>query len=471
MSGALARVWLAAAALAAGAWLGAEGGPAVWGLAPACTGALLLLRRRSLLAALGIVALAFGLGWFSATARTGSGSPLATSASSVPRCEVAGRVLETAGGLGTVASIESAVCAGHADAPGRGVVVIDGDIGAAGSTFVAHGWLLPLGDDPFDAARRRLGADASFDTADMEVEPPGTGPLRVAFLVKQGLVRATQTLEPRRAALLRGLSLGDTRALDAGTIEGFRRAGLSHLLAVSGSNVAIVLGAVALLLRALPLWLKLSVALGALVLFVLVVGPEASVLRAAVMGAIGLAALAYGRRAEPLHALGLALIAVVAARPYMVFSVGLHLSAAATAGLVLWTSPLARMLPFLPRPARIALGATLAAQLAVAPILVATFGELSLASPAANLLALPAVPPSTVLALGAALMGPVHLPTARLLATMAEPFAGWILAVGDLYGARSWASLDVARWWGWPLAAPVALAAALSLRRIGRSDL
>jgi ComEC/Rec2-related protein len=461
--GSLARIWIAAAALAAGSAVGDGLGRSVASALLAGVGAAGLYCRRALPRVGCLVCLAFALGWTAAAARSTEGSSLEVLAQDVPRCVVAATVVEHAGGLGTLVSVHWVVCEGHAPVLGAGAVMLDKEVGSAGGRVVGEGWLLPLGDDSFDAARRRLGAAASFDAPRLALAPPPPGPLRVAARVRSGLVAATSSLDGRRAALLRGLTIGDTSRLDSATTELFRRSGLSHLLAVSGSNVAIVIGAVAIALRPLALKARVVAAGAALALFVLVVGPEPSVLRAAAMGAIGLAALAWGRRAEPLHALGLALIAVIGARPHIVYSVGLHLSVAATAGIVLWGRAAGRRLRALGGPVGVGLGATLAAQVAVAPVLLATFGELSVAAPAANLVAMPAVAPATVLGLTAAAAGALDPRAGRLLALAAEPFARWILVSAEWFGAPAWAAVRLPAWTGAVAAIPVVAGAAWSL--------
>jgi competence protein ComEC len=265
--------------------------------------------------------------------------------------------------------------------------------------------------------------------------------------------------------LLRGLTVGDTGDLDAGTVDSLRRSGLSHLVAVSGSNVAIVLAAAAAVGARLGRRLSLGASLAALVVFVAVVGPEPSVLRAALMGALGLFALLYGRRAEPLHALPLALILVLVLRPAMLFSVGLHLSAAATAGIVLWARPIADRVRVLSRPVATIAAATLAAQAAVAPILAAVFGEFSVVAPIANVLAVPVVPPATILGLSAAALGAIDPALGAIPARLAEPLAGWILAVGERLGSLEWASVTVSRSVGVLLGVPVGVAALVAAGR------
>lgn len=467
MVGGVARLWIAALGVALGSAVGLELRPgwaaAVLGVASLAA----LLRRRSRAAGPCLAAAAFAIAWFGAAMRAPLASPIEALAAGVPRCEIEGDVLERAGGLGTLVAVEVARCEGHLPVARAGVVALDGETMDAGSAVWAEGWLLPLSKDGFGQARRRLGAGAELDAGEVSTRPPRAGLLAIASSLRSGLARAGRRLEPGRAALLRGLAIGDTSALEAALVADFRRAGLSHLLAVSGSNVAIVLGAVALALGRLRLEVRIAGALAALVLFVAVVGPEPSVLRAAAMGTLGLVALVAGRRAEPLHGLAIALIAVVGLRPGLVASVGLHLSAAATAGIVLWARPLATRLALVPRPVALGLGATLAAQLAVAPLVVATFGELSVAGPVANLLAMPAVPPATIAGLAAALAGALYEPAGGLVAKVGEPFVAWILWVGTHLGRAPWASVELPAWSGWLAGAPLLAGALRSAARRG----
>jgi competence protein ComEC len=146
-----------------------------------------------------------------------------------------------------------------------------------------------------------------------------------------------------------------------------------------------------------------------------------------------------------------------------VFSAGLHLSAAATAGIVVFGSRIDRALSRLPRPVSATLAASLAAQAGVAPVLIATFGELPVAGIAANLLAAPAVPIATIAGLAAGLVAIVAVPAGEVLAEVGGQAAGWILAVGDHLGAPAWASVAVSRAWAWPLGIALAGAALTAL--------
>ena len=419
----------------------------------ALCGAGLVLLRRPTARAVGLGALALGLGWFSAGLRCETVSMLTGIADRAPFCDFSGQILEGAGGLGMLAKLARIDCPGLEPVLNPGVAVLDGASGAAGSSISGRGWLLPLGNDGFGRARARAGAHAALDPTEIELIAPSSGPQGLAAGARRNLELVTRPLGDIRAALLRGLVVGDTESLDPAVLESFRRAGLSHLLAVSGSNVAIVLGAVALALRRLGLLVRVFACAGALALYLLVVGPEPSVLRASLMGAIALAALVAGARTGPLAALGLAVTILICLRPALVYSVGLHLSVAATAGIVLWGNALVVRLEPLPRLLTLPLGTTLAAQAAVAPLLIATFGELSLVAPAANLLAAPAVAPATVLGLAAGLAHGLHPAAGALLARLAEPWAAWILWVGESFGAPSWAAVTLPIEVGWMAAA------------------
>lgn len=290
-----------------------------------------------------------------------------------------------------------------------------------------------------------------------------------ASAYRDSLGAALAAAPERSGALLAGLTIGDTSGIDYWTMETFRRSGLAHLVAVSGSNVAMVLAAMAVATVRLPLVVRGIFGALALGMYVAVVGPDPSVLRAAGMGVVGLVAYVYGRDAASLNSLGMAVAAVLALRPDLLFAVGLHLSAAATLGIVVWARAIEERLHRVPALLRAPIAITLAAQIAVAPLLIVIFERFSVVAPMANVLAAPAVPPATLIGLSSGIAGLVSTEAGRGLATLAAPFAEWILWVSDETGAWSWASVDVASIWGWILAVPVGtaiLAAAAGHREI-----
>lgn len=158
---------------------------------------------------------------------------------------------------------------------------------------------------------------------------------RAAARVRADFAEAARTVLPAdQAAMLPALVLGDTAALTGATTSEFRAAGLTHLTAVSGANVTIVCGAV--LLTASLVGPRIAVALAALALtaFVVVVQPSASVLRAAVMGAIALFAVVSRRRRQAIPALSASVLVLMTAAPELAVDVGFALSVSATAALV-----------------------------------------------------------------------------------------------------------------------------------------
>ena len=205
----------------------------------------------------------------------------------------------------------------------------------------------------------------------------------------------------------------------------------------SGGNVAIVLGAVlmaATLLR-LSLLARVLAAVGALSFFVLLVGPEPSVLRASVMGAVAVTALLVGGRRGGPSILATGVIVLVMAQPALAVSWAFALSAFATAGLILlaprilaWTGrwPVTARWPL---GLRHALALTVAAQVATLPILVAMGGASGWVAVPANLAAMPAVAPVTVLGLLAAGLSPLLPGAAAMVAQAAAWPAGWIATV------------------------------------------
>ncbi|HEX5542694.1 MAG TPA: ComEC/Rec2 family competence protein [Micromonospora sp.] len=262
---------------------------------------------------------------------------------------------------------------------------------------------------------------------------------RAAGSLRAGLQQACLPLPDEPGGLLPGLVVGDVSRLQPAVDDDFRTTGMTHLTAVSGSNVAIVVGFVLLLARwgrAGP-WLA-AIACGvALVGFVILVRPSPSVVRAATMGAIGLAALAAGRPRAALPALGAAITLLIAFDPQLATDAGFALSVLATAGLLLvaprWRDALRRR--GVPAGAAEALAIPAAAQLACAPVVAGLSGTISLVAVPANLLVVPAIAPATVLGVGAAVISPLWPAGAEFAAWLGSWPAWWLVLVAR-YGAQ-----------------------------------
>lgn len=260
------------------------------------------------------------------------------------------------------------------------------------------------------------------------IEPAGRGAVwfRVANVVHRTITAGASSMGDERGPLYTGLVLGDDREQSDLMRFRFEASGLTHLLAVSGQNVAFVLAVAAPLFRRSGVSTRLVGSTVLLVLFVLVTRAEPSVLRAAVMAAVAVAAVTAGRATSGLRVLCLTVVVVLVVDPLLVHSVGFQLSVCATAGLLLAARPLADRLPG-PEWLRVPLAVTLAAQLATAPLLLGLAGGLPSIAVVTNLLAGPAA--GGVMMLGVTLgllAGIVREPWAGLLQRPADAMVGWV---------------------------------------------
>ncbi|ANZ35424.1 DNA internalization-related competence protein ComEC/Rec2 [Lentzea guizhouensis] len=290
---------------------------------------------------------------------------------------------------------------------------------------------------------------------------------RWADHLRDGLSRASASLDAEEAGLLPALVVGDTEHVVPRIVDEFRTAGLAHLLAVSGANLAIVCGAVYLLLRKTGPRKAAVGALVALVCFVVLAGPEPSVLRAAVMGAVALLALFLGRERSALPSLATAVLALVLIDPALGADPGFALSVTATAALVLVAPRWARQLKErgVPQGFAEALAVPAVASLATAPLVVGLSGQISLVSVLANLLVAPVVAPATVLGVLAAAVAPLYPPAAEVVVHVAGPAVTWLILVGRHAAAVPGAAVSWPEGWVGGLALVVVTAVVFLLLR------
>jgi competence protein ComEC len=283
----------------------------------------------------------------------------------------------------------------------------------------------------------------------------------------------------REAELARGFVLGEDERIDSRTVEDFRRSGLSHLLAVSGQNVALLALLAMALLAALGMSLRVRLAwvLGLIAAYVPLAGAGPTIQRAAIMGGLGVLATLAGRRASRLYALLLAAIVTLAIAPRIATDVGWQLSFVAVLGILLLASPLQRAIVARlgNRGWRRALaeGAsmTIAATLATAPLISFHFGTVSTTTLLANLLALPAVAPAMWLGMLAAAGGQVPWAPVETLNSINAPLLAYIAQVAAWCGRPDWAYLEVEIGSAGLIGAYVGLAAAgLAVGGLARSQ-
>ena len=234
--------------------------------------------------------------------------------------------------------------------------------------------------------------------------------------------------------LVSGLAVGIDSGLSKEFVASMKTTGLTHLTAVSGANCAIVLGAVWLILRRFRLGrgTRFVCSVFVLVGYVVLVGFQPSVLRAAFMMSVVLLALELGRRIWITGALMLGSSLLLLLDPWLIADYGFWLSVLATFGLVVLTPNLAaRLQEHFPKPIAIGLSATFAAQLWCLPLLLQLQGGFTTYSVLANLLVEPMVPIITLLGLLGTIFGVIWAPLGSLLFSIASIPAGWIVWVAN----------------------------------------
>ena len=278
-----------------------------------------------------------------------------------------------------------------------------------------------------------------------------SGPPRYQWLAAQLRLGLHQSLAGTSIAaqgLVPGLALGDSSALTPELAADMKSAGLTHLIAVSGTNVTLLVVVVMALLgrtRVARNYRYAAVVL-ALVAFVVIVRPQPSVLRAAVMGLVAVFA-SYARSPKsPIPALCLAILALVVIDPWMAVSYGFALSVGATFGLLLWSKRIfgffdGHLSKRVPLWVVETLVVTICAQAAVFPLMVALGSKLSLATIPANMIAVPLAGPTMLIGVLAALVAPISLPAAHLIALVATIPANMIASVAHVASQITWLTI------------------------------
>lgn len=266
------------------------------------------------------------------------------------------------------------------------------------STVTVAGRLSPPRDAGPEIGRLRI-------TGPIREVDPAPAVARAAQVLRTALTASVRDLPEDARGLLPGLVIGDTSALPPDLDEAMRATGMTHLTAVSGSNVAVVIGLVfgGCTLVGVPRRLRPWLAMLALAGFVVLARPEPSVLRASAMGAIGLIGISRHRRSIGPPLLGGAILTVLTVDPWLARSYGFVLSTLATLGLLLLAGPwgdhlaphFAKVHPRL-RLLGPAVAVPLAAQVVCGPVIVLLQGSVPIVGVLANLLAAPLIPMATI---------------------------------------------------------------------------
>ncbi len=295
---------------------------------------------------------------------------------------------------------------------------------------------------PAEAGQPHAGVLAASSAAVVTVRPDDW--LSGLGHVRQDFSDAADRLEGDARGLLPGMVTGDTSGLDGELDLAMKTVGMTHLTAVSGANCSLILGALLLAARTvrLPRPAAAGVCLSGLGLFVLLVGPDPSVLRAAMMGGIGLAALAFGRAGRGLSLLCVAVIGLVLADPALAASFGFVLSVLATFGIVVAGRRIMNWLPSrMPRWAAAGVAVPLSAQLLCGPVIVLLQPQFAAYALPANVAAAAFVVPVTLLGTAALPLLPLIPAAADMLMMVSGGFAAVVAGTARFFAILPGAAL------------------------------
>jgi competence protein ComEC len=291
--------------------------------------------------------------------------------------------------------------------------------------------------------------------------------LAFLYAVKRRTQRVIAAILPEpQAALLTGILLGNDEGIPRSLLDQFRATGTAHIIAISGFNITIISAAlVKLFNRFLQRYVALLVALAVIALYVVLVGAEPPVVRAAIMGGLATLALIVGRQNDGLTSLLLTASLMTAWQPMALWDVSFQISFAAMLGLILYADRLARWVEStlgrwvtmetaerLTGLSRDTLLATTAAQITVLPLMAYHFGQFSPLTLLANLLVLPVQPVIMYLGSTAALLGLALLPVGTVIGWAAWLFLTYTIRTTEVLStwagpASSTAHLHPAALW------------------------
>lgn len=318
------------------------------------------------------------------------------------------------------------------DAPYGAVVTVPGTLKGLEPGDARTAMLMVARDDP------------EGDTVLVQLDEPPGATTRAVNAVRSDFIHVSRDLPAQARGLVPGVGIGDTSMLAPALDEALVVTSLTHITAVSGSHFAIIAATVAGLcsLLRVPRWGRVGVAAAVMTGFVLLVHPEPSVLRAAVMCAVALLAVLLGRPSQAVAALGVTVMVLLLVDPWLARSYGFALSVLATAGLVVGTVPITRLLArLLPSWLALAVAVPVAAQLACAPVIILLDPSVSVYAVPANLLAAPALVPATILSVVSALLSSWWPAGALAVAHVAGWSTWWIAEVAQAFAAAPYARL------------------------------
>jgi competence protein ComEC len=305
-----------------------------------------------------------------------------------------------------------------------------------GSAIVVSGSLRPPPDDSYGDYLRRIGVAATLRSRSITLEQVPAAGVSLETLRRGAATALTRAIPEPEAGLAAGILIGLRDRVDRRLAGDFTTAGTSHVVAISGWNIAIVAASVAALGGRLARRRRSLLTSLAIAVYVVFVGASASVLRAGAMAGVVLLARESGRAGRAAAALGWAAVILLLVDPGLVRDAGFQLSTLATGGLILWATPLTERIRHihghaLPGWLAEGLGVSLAAQAATLPLVLASFGRLSVVAPVVNLAVVPLVTPAMAFGAVALVVGAISL------------IPGAPVAIATIGGLPAWGVLAV----------------------------
>jgi len=284
------------------------------------------------------------------------------------------------------------------------------------------------------------------------------------YNMKQKYVDILGELVPEpEAGLAAGITVGAKRALGSELLEAFRNTGLIHIVVLSGFNVTIIIIFLIKILAFLPRWAKYSIAIVSVILFTILTGADAPVARASAMGLLGVAAILLGRTYNITRALFIVALAMIVWNPMILLhDIAFQLSVVATLGLIYIAPPIIKRISpkhirelsqqrlienedfFNPVQSTIdIIGVTIAAQIAVLPLLIYYMGEVSVVAVIVNVLALPIIPIAMLFAFLAGVIGIVSTSMALPFAYATYGLLAYIVWLVEFFNALPMTTLQI----------------------------
>lgn len=299
-------------------------------------------------------------------------------------------------------------------------------------------------------ASRKISGTMGMPIKSLRIEDgwQGSWLKNTGYKLRQGMISILdKSLPPKESSVIAGMLIGYTAKMPEEMEEDFRRAGLSHVMAVSGANIAFLLAPLLVILKKIgfnPRWSSL-LSFPLMIFYVFATGMEASVVRAAIMAGVNLTGMILWRKTDIYCSMAFSALIILLNNSFMVYDVGFILSYAATLSLVIFYKPIFEKLPVkIPKIIRDTLACTMAAQIGVIPVIAYYFNTFSIVSILSNLLIVPITGFITILGALIVIVGCFFQFGAMLIGVLTLLVVNVMLFVTETIAKIPWAEITIA---------------------------